>query len=301
MVLSPLMSGNSNPKICDYEGSAYQTEFWEEGGRDYEDAAEAIALRRLMPASGRLLLEIGAGAGRNTPRYSGFDRIVLLDYSISQLQQAQERLGRSERYVYVAADVYNLPFVAGLFDAATMIRVLHHLADAPAALRSIETVMAPGAAFILEYANKLNLKSIARYLVRKQTWNPFAPEPVEFVELNFNFHPQTVRSWLELTGFSLKRQLTVSHFRIGVLKKLVPTRLLAAADGAASLTGDLWQLSPSVFTLSTAAPDKSPAPDRLFFRCPACSESEFDSRPDREICRNCRTEWAFEDGIHIFK
>ncbi len=67
------------PPICDYEGSDYQTSFWDKGGRQYEDQTEAIALRRLLPKSGRLLLELGAGAGRNTPRYRGFDRIVLLE------------------------------------------------------------------------------------------------------------------------------------------------------------------------------------------------------------------------------
>ena len=127
----------TTPPICDYEGSDYQASFWDKGGRQYEDRTEAIALQRLLPKSGRLLLELGAGAGRNTPRYRGFDRIVLLDYSRTQLEQARQRLGKSDNYVYVAADVYRLPFIDGLFDTATMIRVLHHMADAPKALEQL--------------------------------------------------------------------------------------------------------------------------------------------------------------------
>jgi len=99
------MAAETRPPVCDYEGSDYQVSFWEKGGREYEDRCEAIALRRLMPAGGRLLLELGAGAGRNTPRYVGFERIVLLDYSRSQLERARQRLGQSERYLYVAADI----------------------------------------------------------------------------------------------------------------------------------------------------------------------------------------------------
>ncbi len=38
------------------------------------------------------MLEIGAGAGRNTLRYRGYERIVLMDYALTQLQQAQQRL-----------------------------------------------------------------------------------------------------------------------------------------------------------------------------------------------------------------
>src|SRR5690606_33430093 len=131
-----------------------QTRFWEQGGRAYEDGAEALALRRLLPEHGQLMLEVGAGAGRNTPRYAGYERIVVMDYSTTQLEQAQEYLGKSERYVYVAADVYKLPFVDGLFDGATIIRVLHHMADAPAALQQVRNTLQPKGALILEYANK---------------------------------------------------------------------------------------------------------------------------------------------------
>jgi ubiquinone/menaquinone biosynthesis C-methylase UbiE len=126
------------------------------------------------------MLELGAGAGRNTPRYAGFERVVLLDYSRTQLEQAQSRLGRSDRYIYVAADIYRLPFVDGLFDAATMIRTLHHMADAPAALGQVRNVLQPDATFILEFANKLNLKAMLRYALRRQAWSPFTLEPVEF-------------------------------------------------------------------------------------------------------------------------
>src|ERR1041384_5364284 len=139
----------TTPPVCDYEGSDYQTSFWEKGGREYEDRAEAIALKQLLPKRGRLLLELGAGAGRNTPRYLGFDRIILLDYSRTQLEQAQQRLGTSDKYIYVAADVYRLPFVDDLFDAATMIRVLHHMADAPKALERVKNVMRSDGVFIL--------------------------------------------------------------------------------------------------------------------------------------------------------
>ena len=68
------------PPLCDYENSDYQTSFWEQGGREYEDQVEAIALKHLLPNQGQWLLEIGAGAGRNTPRYHAFQHIVLLDY-----------------------------------------------------------------------------------------------------------------------------------------------------------------------------------------------------------------------------
>jgi SAM-dependent methyltransferase len=216
---------------------------------------------------------------------------VLLDYSLTQLQQAQQRLGRSQRYVYVAADVYRLPFVAGLFDAATMIRVLHHMADAPLALLQVRSVLQPGAIFILEYANKLNLKAIFRYLLHKQEWSPFSPEPVEFAALNFDFHPHTVRRWLEQVGFSVRRQLTVSHFRIGILKRFIPTRLLVAMDSVAQLTGDWWQLSPSVFTRAQTSSKGHVAAPGEFFCCPACGSESVQETNTAVTCQSCAREW----------
>lgn len=292
---------SDRPPICDYEGSDYQTQFWEQGGRAYEDRAEAIALRRLLPAHGQIMLEIGAGAGRNTLRYRGYDRIVLMDYSLTQLQQAQARLGRSERFVYVAADVYRLPFVEALFDGATMIRVLHHIAEPLQALRQVRQVLQPEAIFILEYANKQNLKAILRYWLGRQDWNPFEHQPVEFVPLNFDFHPAAVRSWLQQAGFELQRQLTVSHFRLGLLKRLFPARLLAGLDGLAQLTGDWWQLTPSVFSRSRAVgPASQPVPG-TFFRCPACGGTGLQESSDALQCAGCGKQWPVVDGIYDFR
>ena len=62
------MMNADKPPVCDYEGSDYQSTFWDTGGREYEDQVEALALRRLLPRSGTLMLEIGAGAVRNNPR-----------------------------------------------------------------------------------------------------------------------------------------------------------------------------------------------------------------------------------------
>ena len=303
----------TTPPVCDYEGSDYQTSFWDKGGREYEDRTEAIALKRLLPTpapakgareSGRMLLELGAGAGRNTPRYHGFDRIVLLDYSRTQLEQAQQRLGKSDRYVYVAADVYRLPFRSGLFDAATMIRVLHHMADAPRALGQVKEVLGADGVFILEYANKLNLKAILRYLLGRQKWSPFTLAPVEFVKLNFDFHPKAVRNWLENLGFRIEKTLTLSHFRVGLLKRIVPTSILVFLDSLFQWTGAWWQLSPSVFVRAVrrdAIPPHGQDNILSYFKCPDCGHSPLADKADYLECPNCGINWGVRDGIYDFR
>jgi ubiquinone/menaquinone biosynthesis C-methylase UbiE len=289
------------PPVIDYEGSDYQTSFWDEGGREYEDRCEQIALNRLLKDQGDLLLEIGAGAGRNTPRYAGYRRVVLLDYSLTQLEKAQAFLGRKAKYVFVAGDAYRLPFVDSLFDGGTMIRTLHHMQDPGTALHQVHRVLKDSSPFILEYANKHNLKAILRYLVGKQEWNPFATEAVEFTALNFDFHPQSIRDLLADIGFQLERQLTVSHFRIGFLKKLIPPSLLAGLDGIFQYTGDWFQLTPSVFTRNLTIKPGTEIPQDGFFQCPQCNSRLPEPAGDSLHCVSCSKIYPIRNGIYDFR
>ncbi len=290
----------SQPEVCDYEGSPYRAAFWGEGQRAYEDQVERVALRRLLPPSGRRALEIGAGFGRLTDELAAFEQVVLLDYSRSMLREARARLGVLPRYRYVAANAYQLPFAPGAFDGATMIRVIHHMADAPAALRQVRAALADGAAFVLEFASKRHIKSVLRYLLRRQGWNPFAREPVAFVPLNYDFHPAYIRDALRESGFAVKRQLTVSHFRLELIKRLVPTALLVKLDSLAQLTGNWWQYTPSVFVGAQAS--GAPAPlNPALFKCPACGCLEVDETESGVNCPACRRRYPVRDGIYDFK
>ncbi len=288
----------TSPSVCDYEGSGYRTDFWVGQGRDYEDQVERGALRRLLPPTGRRLLEVGAGFGRLTNEFAGYDQVVLLDYSRSLLAEAQSHLGTDPRYVYVAANIYQSPLSAGCCDAASMIRVIHHMADVPAALKQIRMALAPGSTFVLEFANKRNLKAMLRYLLRRQEWSPYTLEPVEFVELNFDFHPRYMAQALQNTDFETQRQLAVSYFRIGLLKSLLPTRLLVGMDRLLQRAGTY---SPSIFTQNIAAGITPTALDGPLFKCPACRTLPLNEKDDRLDCENCGASWGKQDEIYDFR
>lgn len=293
-------SVSETPPVCDYEGSDYQAQFWGAGGRAYEDRAEAVALRRLLPSGGVRMLEVGAGAGRNTGRYVGYQQIVLLDYSATQIAQAQERLGDRPDLVYVVGDAYRLPFGPSVFDGATMIRTLHHMADPALVLRNIAGVMAPGGALVLEFANKRNAKAILRWVFRRQAWNPFEREPVEFASLNFDFHPDAVREWLAQAGFSVEGRLAVSQFRQALLKRLLPLGLLVGLDALVQRPGGLWPVSPSVFVRARRS-GSGGASGALAWRCPACGGLDLHPEDGRLTCESCGRAWRFEDGVYDFK
>lgn len=287
-------------KLCDYEGSRYRHEFWEGQGRDYEDLVERIALRTLLPPNGDTLIEIGAGYGRLASLYEGYQRVVLLDYARSQLEEAQRYLPHSDRYTFVVADMYRLPFVDDLFDVLTMVRVMHHLADVPCALAELQRVMRPEGVAILEHASKQHLKAIVRWLLRRQTWNPFDPQPVEFAELNFDFHPHWVRQQLTAAGFLAETTRSVSHFRLPLLKKLVPLHWLATLDSLAQPTGQWWQLTPSVFVRARSQ-KTSVEPPEGFFSCPICRSANLLPQAKALVCAGCGRHWRTDGGIYDFK
>jgi len=295
------MTSRGTPPICDYEDSQYQTEFWEHGNREYEDRVERIALKHLLPKSGRKCLEVGAGAGRLTRELDVFDNIVVLDYSMTQLQQAQSRLGRKPRYTYVAADAYNLPFVTGIFDAALMVRVIHHLAEAQSVLSSVHNTLRPNGTLILEFANKRNLKAIMRYFLRLQNWNPFNAETVEYNQLNYNFHPKTITRWLNNSGFAVGQTRSVSHFRWNILKRIIPTDVLVTVDSLLQFTGPLWQLTPSIMLSAKASDTGSTAKSDVLFKCTICSSNNLEHSSNYLICPTCGRICVIKDGIYDFK
>jgi SAM-dependent methyltransferase len=243
-------------------------------------------------------LELGAGFGRLSSFYSGYEQVILVDYAKSQLEEARNRLG-DEKYIYVAANIYQLPFTDASCDAAAMIRVIHHFADVPAALRQIRAVLSAGAVFILEYANKRNLKAMLRYGLGRQTWSPYTPEPVEFVKLHFDFHPHYIQNVLRGADFQVQRSLSVSYFRLGILKRLLPTSVLVQMDSLVQSSG--WLYSPSVFTRSMTAGNRPTQLPEKLFKCPACRHTDLADDGDVLKCHQCGKGWSKANGIYDFR
>jgi hypothetical protein len=106
---------------------------------------------------------------------------------------------------------------------------------------------------------------------------------------------------LETSGFSVERQLTVSHFRLDTLKRLLPLDMLVKLDSIAQLSGNWWQLSPSVFVSASAVGDTAIAPPGALFRCLVCDHNQLEQTDDSLICPNCRYHWNYENGIYDFR
>lgn len=294
-------------RICDYEGSKYRTDFWEGQNREYEDQTERIAIQKMLPPRGKRIIEVGAGFGRLVDLYQGYEQIILLDYARTQLEEAQAYLGQDERFVFVVADIYRLPFVDNLFEALTMVRVMHHLVDVPQALPELQRVIVPQGTAVIEHASKFHLKSLLRWFLGRQAWNPFALEPVEFVELNFDFHPTWMRQQFKQAGLKIQNMRALSYYRLNLLKRFLPTSWLVTLDSLTQPSGQWWQLSPSIFLQAVAQKPVVPSPTD-FFRCPNCYVADFTRQQSSALtagevlkCRGCHYGWLCQDNIYDFK
>ncbi len=287
------------PEICDYEGTDYRR-FWEEGRRQYEDAAERIALHRLLPPRGERLIEIGVGFGRLAEFYTGYREVVLLDYARSPLAQARAKLAPDPRLRFVAADLHHLPFAPASFDTALTVRVLHHVRELPPAFAQVQRILRAQGVYVLEYANKRNLKEMLRYFSLRPHRGPFSLETVEPNPLHFNFHPFYVASCLVAAGFEVEAELSVSLFRLALLKRLFSARVLGALDGLLQSPTAPLKLGPSIFLRTRSLLSKPDVTPSAFWQCPLCGSTDLQEEEAGLLCRGCAAAWPKLDGIYDF-
>jgi SAM-dependent methyltransferase len=234
--------------LATYEDLGYRDVFW--ATRAYEDACDRIALRALLPSSGGRLIEVGAGFGRLAGEYAGYGEVVLLDSSDVHVAAAREKLRDDPRYQVILGDALALPFPDACFNAAVCIRVLHHFGSPNPLIAELGRVVRPGGLLVLEYANKRNLKSIARRLLRLQDWSAFQLGAVQYKPFHFDHAPVSVRRALLASGFQIERMRTASLFRLPGLTRRLPPHTLARLE--APLQEPLGSITPgpSVFVLA---------------------------------------------------
>lgn len=114
--------------------------------------AAALSQLRRDPAEDLHIVDLGAGTGLLTDmaarRYPNA-RFTLIDISREMLDRARERLGRDDRFSYVAADLARCP-VPSPADAVMSALAIHHLPDTDkyALYRRAFMAMKPGGVFV---------------------------------------------------------------------------------------------------------------------------------------------------------
>ena len=185
----------SDKIISDYNGYDYKKEFWENVDREYEDQADRMAIRKLLPKRMEKFADIGGGYGRLANEYLKRARkVIIFDYSKTELEQAKEIYG--DRIETRAGDIYKLPFKDEELDGLMMVRVTHHLKHLDKAFKELYRVLKPGGVAVIEVVNKRTLPKMARFITGRSKVNPWSKEVANYKEISkdgfYNYHPKYV-------------------------------------------------------------------------------------------------------------
>ena len=239
-----------NEVISDYNGYDYKKIFWEDADRAYEDQADRLAVRRLLPKHMRNFVDIAGGYGRLANEYiKRSDQATVFDYSKTELAQAREIYGDALKTK--AGDIYDLPFKDGEFSTLLMVRATHHFKDMKKVLAELYRVLEPGGIAVIEVANKKTLPRIMRYLTGRTKINPFDRKVANLKEISadgfYNYHPKYMEDLFKKTGFRITKVLSVSNFRSARLKKIFGTKRLVKMEKPAQTLLAPIRFAPSIY------------------------------------------------------
>ena len=240
----------SEKVVSDYNGYDYKKIFWEDADREYEDQADRMAIRKLLPKRMDKFADIGGGYGRLANEYlKRAHTIIIFDYSKTELEQAKEVYG--DKIETRAGDIYQLPFKDNELDGLMMVRVTHHLEHMDKAMAELYRVLKPGGVAVIEVANKRTLPKMARFITRRSKVNPFDKKVANYKEISkngfYNYHPKYVEEIFDKTGFKREKVLSVSNFRSKGLKRLFGTKNLVKMEDKAQKVLAPIRFAPSIY------------------------------------------------------
>ena len=238
-----------DPIVIDYNGYDYE-KFWRDTDRNYEDAADKLAIKKLLPKEIDSIVDIAGGYGRLAPMYlDRAKKATLFDYSKTELAQAKKIYG--DRLNTKAGDAYHMPFSDGEFSAAIMVRATHHFEDVEKVIKEIYRILKPGGVAVIEVANKKTLPRMIRYWRKQSDVNPFDLSIENRTDVTktvfYNYHPKYIEKIFESAGFKIEKVRSVSNFRSRKLKKVFRKNGLMFLEHGAQKVLAPVRFAPSIY------------------------------------------------------
>jgi len=229
-------------------------QYWQD--RQYEHLSEVTALKKLLGKSKfQHIADIGGGFGRISKILAKYAKSTTL------VEPAQKQRDLARKYLPEAIEIKaGLSDKTGLAvescDLVVMVRVMHHLPEPQSTIAEISRILTPKGKLILEFANSTSFKARIRSFL---SGRPILPIPLErrstaniknktipFV----NHHPLNVFKMLKRQEFKIKEVLSVSNFRVPLLKKLLPIAVLNYLEKISQKTLSKVFFGPSIFVLA---------------------------------------------------
>jgi ubiquinone/menaquinone biosynthesis C-methylase UbiE len=239
-----------------YDSGNYNyLKYWD--GRDYEHAAEELAIRRLL--KGRRFkhaVDIGGGYGRLCVLLEEFsDKVTLAEPSKTQLDIAKDYLQEYPEIDRKLMQADDLKFDENSVDLVTMIRVMHHLPDPSKEFAEIARVLHKDGYLVLEIANYAHGRNRIKHALKGQKL-PVQPVDIRSEENQradevafVNHNPKTVVKQLAHAGLKAEKVLSVSNLRSPGLKKVMPMSIMVNVERLLQPALAKTYFGPSVFLL----------------------------------------------------
>jgi len=298
--------------IADYDKHQYDYEkYWQDENvkRQYEDRAERIAIKRMIPKHEGWFCDLGAGFGRLFESYKdNFDHFILTDYSLENLKKAKhfiEKKYPQKDVTYIALNAYNLPLKNNSLDCLMSVRLLHHIDQTEDFLGEISRTIKPKGRVIIEYANKRHFFNILKFLIRKSKVNPFSKKTEKHSEQFNNFHPKYIESKIKDQSLKILKILSVSNLRHNFFKKIMPFGFMILKERFLQIILSPIRFGPSVFVLAQKrSDDKNSINEGLVFNmlvCPKCKNEDLDFSENKIKCKECGLIYKIIDNIYDFR
>ncbi len=212
-------------KADQYDDPKYNyQDYW--AGREYEHAAEGMALKRLLKGQHfKHAVDVGGGYGRLSKFLTTFaDKVTLAEPSQQQLDFAKIYLKDTPQVEQKMLQAADLKMPDDSVDLILVVRVLHHLPDPLPEFKEIARMLKPGGIFILEFANDAHFLNRIRYGIRgkKVPKTPVDISTKKAAKIPFvNHHPKMIIELLNKAGLEVETALSGSNLRSPALKKIL--------------------------------------------------------------------------------
>lgn len=244
-------------KVADqYDNGDYNyLRYWDH--RAYEHASEEMAIKRLLKGKHfKTAADIGGGYGRLCIFLENYaDKVTLAEPSKQQLNIAKDFLKDHPNIDQVLTQADDLQLKDKSQDLITVIRVMHHLPDPAAEFKEIRRVLSDDGLLVLEIANNAHGRNRLKYALKGRRV-PTQPVDIRSQQNRndnepafVNHHPKTVIKQLAHAGLKVERVLSVSNLRSPGLKKVLPKRVMLAAESVLQPALARTYFGPSVFLL----------------------------------------------------
>jgi ubiquinone/menaquinone biosynthesis C-methylase UbiE len=225
-------------KANQYDDPKYNyQDYWT--GRDYEHAAEEMAINRLLRGKEfNHAVDVGGGYGRLSKFLTKYaKKVTLAEPSQQQLDIGKIYLKDTPQVDCKLWQASDLKLKDGEADLVLVVRVLHHLPDPAPEFNEIARALSPGGTFILEFANDAHFLNRLRYAAHGKTV-PKTPVDIRSEENKkkedeipfVNHHPKVILKMLQDAGFELETVLSGSNLRSPALKRVLGKKPLLAAE-----------------------------------------------------------------------